>query len=78
MSPAGFASKTRPATAAVPKIGNAYQPSPMSLVPEKNVPSPVGFTPSCQAFCIVVSKPVLAMIAPAPKAAVRQTRFSGL
>ena len=60
-------------TAAAPNTGSAYLPSPMSLQPEKKVPSAVGATPVCQAPCIVVSKPVLAMRAPAPNAAVRQT-----
>ena len=32
--------------------------------------------PCCQAFCMVVSKPVLAISAPAPKAAVMQVRLS--
>jgi len=48
----------------------------MSLQPVKNVPRSVGSTLVCQADCIVVSKPVLAISAPAPKAAVRQTRLS--
>jgi hypothetical protein len=48
----------------------------MSLQPVKNVPTPVGSTPRSQAACIVSSKPVLAMRAPAPNAAVTQTRFS--
>ena len=69
-------SKTRPVTAAAPKTGSAYMPSPSGLQSEKKVPNCVGSTPRCQEPCIVVSKPVLAISAPAPNAAVRQTRLS--
>jgi len=48
----------------------------MSLQPRKKVPRSVGSTLRCHAVCIVSSKPVLAISAPAPKAAVRQTRLS--
>jgi hypothetical protein len=75
-SPATLPSKISPVAAAAPKMGRAYIPSPSGLQSEKNVPSDVGCTLVCQASCIVVSNPVLAIRAPAPKAAVRQTRLS--
>ena len=75
-SPTTLPSNTRPVAAATPKIGSAYLPSPIGLQSLKKVPRPVGATPVCQAFCIVVSKPVLAISAPAPKAAVTHTRLS--
>jgi hypothetical protein len=76
MSPDGRPSKSKPVIAAAPKIERAYLPSPIGLQSAKNVPTLVGVTLCCHAFCIVVSNPVLAMTAPAPKAAVRQTRLS--
>lgn len=65
-----------PVTAAAPATGSRYMPSPSTLQSEKNVPRLVGATPRCQASCMVTSKPVLAMRAPAPKAPVRQTSGS--